>query len=134
MSASFDPDVRPAALAVGTRHRARYDVRPDMSPPHLPVHVLSTPWMLGLIEQTCHQACDALLPAGRTLVGTGVTLRHSAPAPAGSVVEVGIEILTVGRRMTFAATVTRIAVDGTEGPIGTATMEMAVVDTSRFGR
>jgi predicted thioesterase len=124
---------RTFALEVGAQHQARYDVRTDMSPPHLPVHVLSTPWMLGLIEQTCHQACDPLLPERRTLVGTGVTLTHTAPAPAGSEVEVAITVLAVGRRMSFDAVVTRV---DTEPPqvIGTATMHMAIIDTTRFGR
>jgi predicted thioesterase len=104
-----------------------------MSPPHLPVHVLSTPWMLGLIEQTCHDAARPHLPDHHTLVGTGVTLTHSAPAPEGSTVVVDITVLTVGRRMTFDATVT---IPDEERPttVGTATMEMAVVDMTRFGR
>ena len=121
------------ALLVGAEHRARYEVRDDMSPPHLPVHVLSTPWMLGLIEQTCHRACDPLLPSERTLVGTGVTLTHRAPAPAGSTVEVVITVLSTGRRMSFDAVVTRVDTDPAV-IIGTATMHMAVIDTTRFGR
>lgn len=126
------------AFVPGYRYSARWPVRPDMSPPHLPVHVLSTPWMLGLIEQTCHDAARPHLPDHHTLVGTGVTLTHSAPAREGCTVIVEIEVLRIGRRMSFDAVVT-IADD--ERPadrrpveVGRATMEMAVVDISRFGR
>jgi hypothetical protein len=50
------------------------------------------------------------------------------------VVEVAIQILTVGRRMSFAANVTLVGDEGLGREVGAATMEMAVVDTSRFGR
>jgi fluoroacetyl-CoA thioesterase len=123
----------PAALAPGLTHRSTWTVNDQMGPPHLPVTVLSTPWMLGLIEQTCHDAARPYLPDHHTLVGTGVTLTHDAAAPLGAQVEVAITVLTVGRRMTFDAVVT-MPTDTRTVRIGTATMEMAVVDITRFGR
>lgn len=127
-----------AAFAPGYHYTAQWPVRPDMSPPHLPVHVLSTPWMLGLIEQTCHDAARPHLPEHHTLVGTGVTLTHSAPAREGCTVAVDIEVLQIGRRMRFDAVVTVVdddrPADRPPMEVGRATMDMAVVDISRFGR
>jgi predicted thioesterase len=131
-------DAAAPAFVPGYRYSEHWHVRPDMSPPHLPVHVLSTPWMLGLIEQTCHDAARPHLPDHHTLVGTGVTLTHSAPAREGSTVLVDIEVLAIGRRMRFDAVVTLIdeqrPADRPPLEIGRATMDMAVVDVSRFGR
>jgi predicted thioesterase len=131
-------DAAAPAFVPGYRYSAHWHVRPDMSPPHLPVHVLSTPWMLGLIEQTCHDAARPHLPDHHTLVGTGVTLSHSAPAREGSTVVVDIEVLTIGRRMKFDAVVTLATDDQDDArrpvEVGRATMEMAVVDITRFGR
>ena len=122
----------------GLTRTAQWTVGPDMGPPHLPVTVLSTPWMLGLIEQTCHDAVAPLLGPHRTVVGTGVELEHIAPAREGSTVEVTVEVIEAGRRMVFAAQVVVPAADhdSTADPVvvGTATMRMAVVGLRRFGR
>lgn len=121
------------ALQPGLVHRSTWTVNDQMGPPHLPVTVLSTPWMLGLIEQTCYDAVRPHLPEHQTLVGTGVTLTHDAAAPLGVEVDVAITVLTVGRRMRFDAVVTMATTKRTV-KIGTATMEMAIVDMTRFGR
>jgi predicted thioesterase len=107
-----------------------------MGPPHLPGTVLSTPWMLGLIEQTCHDAVVTSLGPHRTVVGTGVELEHLAPAREGSTVQVSVEVVEAGRRMVFEARVVTLPDDGIADDelIGTATMRMAVVDLRRFGR
>ena len=84
-----------------------YTVTDDMSPPHLPRKVLSTPSMIGLIERTCLEAVQPLLAADETTVGTHVCVSHEAAALSGDVVEVSFELTEIDRRkLVFTTTVT----------------------------
>ena len=56
------------SLQVGLSAERTYTVTDDMSPPHLPAKVLSTPAMIGLIEGTCLQAVQEHLDDGETTV------------------------------------------------------------------
>lgn len=94
-------------LQAGLTGTARYTVTPEMSPPHLPTKVLSTPSMIGLIEGTCLQTAQAHLDAGETTVGIHVCVSHAASVPAGDEVEVRCELTERDRkRLVFATTVT----------------------------
>lgn len=95
------------SLVAGVTGHATITVTPDMSPPHLPVLVLSTPTMVRLIEETCLETVQPLLDEGETTVGTHVNVSHSAKVEAGEVVEIDIELTEVDRRrLEFATRVT----------------------------
>ncbi len=95
------------AIAVGLSTSARYAVTEDMSPPHLPTKVLSTPDMIRLIEQTCLLGVQEHLPEGQTTVGIHVCVSHEAAVEAGGEVMVTGEITEVDRRrLVFTTTVT----------------------------
>src|SRR6266542_3435120 len=53
-------------VAVGIEREATYTVTAEMAPGHLPVTVLSTPAMIGLIETTCLAAAQEHLDDGET--------------------------------------------------------------------
>lgn len=104
-------------LAAGLAAHATILVTPDMSPPHLPVLVLSTPTMVRLVEETCLDAVQPLLGEGETTVGTHVNLSHSAKVEAGESIDVDVELTEVDRRrLEFRTRVTcgdRIVSEGT---------------------
>ncbi len=94
------------SLQIGLESSARYTVTEDMSPPHLPMKVLSTPDMIRLIEQTCLLLAQEHLDDGETTVGIHVCVSHAASAAAGEEVEISCELTERDRRkLVFATTV-----------------------------
>ncbi len=95
------------SLQPGLSATARYMVTEDMSPPHLPAKVLSTPNMIGLIEQTCLLLAQEHLDDDETTVGIHVCVSHSAAADAGEEIEVSCELTERDRKkLVFTTTVT----------------------------
>jgi predicted thioesterase len=95
------------SLTVGLAGAANYLVTEDMSPPHLPVKVLSTPDMIRLIEQTCLLAAQDHLDANETTVGIHVCVSHSASVDAGDSIDVACELTEIDRRrLVFTTRVT----------------------------
>jgi predicted thioesterase len=117
------------SLVEGLHASASFTVTDDMSPPHLPVKVLSTPSMIQLIEGTCLSSVQTHLDDNETTVGTHVNVSHLGSAASGEEVEVTIKLATiVKRRLTF-----EIEVRSPRAVISSGTHERAVIDTSRFG-
>jgi fluoroacetyl-CoA thioesterase len=116
------------SLEVGLSGGSRHRVTAEHSAPHLPVVVLSTPSMIGLIEQTCLETVAPHLDDGETTVGVHVCVSHAAAAREGEDFEVGCRLTMLDRhRLTFETRVTcgdRVVSEGTH--------ERAVIDTSRF--
>jgi fluoroacetyl-CoA thioesterase len=79
--------------------------------------VLTTPWMIAMMESTAQDVTRPLLPPDHTTVGTEVSIRHLAPTPLGMRVTVTVELLeVVGRRLLFrveARNERRLIGDGT---------------------
>ena len=116
------------SLTEGFEAEETHTVTDDMSPVHLPMKVLSTPWMIQLIEQTCLQSIVPHLDEGETSVGTHVNVSHSGLASSGETVTVKARIGAINkRRLTFD-----VSVHSPRGIISEGTHERAVVDSSRF--
>lgn len=95
------------SLTVGLSGTENYVVTDDMSPPHLPTKVLSTPDMIRLIEGTCLQGVQTHLDDGQTTVGIHVCVSHSAAVASGDSVDVAFEVTEIDRkRLVFTTTVT----------------------------
>ena len=93
-------------LAAGLEGSEDYVVTDDMSPPHLPVKVLSTPDMIRLIEQTCLMGAQPHLDDGETTVGVHVCVSHSASVNAGDTVRIRYKLAERDRRrLVFETTV-----------------------------
>lgn len=86
------------SLTVGVRGSSHHLVEPSMSPPHLPTKVLSTPSMIGLVEQTCLATVQPHLEDGETTVGIHVCVSHSASVNAGERIDVTCELIEIDRR------------------------------------
>jgi fluoroacetyl-CoA thioesterase len=117
------------SLQQGVEGTATYTVTVDMSPPHLPTKVLSTPSMVQLIESTCLQTAQLHLDDDETTVGTHVCVSHAAAAAAGDDVVVTCELIEVDRRrLEFTTRVTSGAKVLSEG-----THQRFVVKPATFG-
>lgn len=67
------------------------------------VPVLSTPHVIGLLENAAHRVLAPHLPPGAGTVGTRVEVRHLAPTPVGMRVRARATLLERdGRRFLFA--------------------------------
>lgn len=84
---------------------------------HTGTPILSTPWMIGLMESTSSQLVHPLLPSGFTTVGFEVHVRHKAPAHLGAEIKVFARLLEVkSRHLLFEVRVTegeRVIGEGT---------------------
>jgi fluoroacetyl-CoA thioesterase len=67
------------------------------------VHVLATPFLIGLLENAADAVLQPHLPAGGGTVGTKVEMRHLAATPVGMKVRAQATLLeTDGKRFLFA--------------------------------
>ena len=85
-------------LTTGIRGESHHLVDESMSPPHLPSKVLSTPAMVGLIEDTCLWTAQEHLDDGETTVGIHVCLSHAASVSAGETIDIVCELTDIDRR------------------------------------
>jgi fluoroacetyl-CoA thioesterase len=115
-------------LSPGLSHQATYTVTPDMSPPHLD-NILSTSWMISLIEDTCLAVIQPLLGDGQTTVGTRIDVTHVGTAWAGEEVTVRIRLEKITRRRLLSFEVEAAA---PQGIISTGTHQRLIIDRSRF--
>lgn len=117
------------SLVPGLEKESRVVVTKEMAPGHLPMPVLSTPYMIGLIEGVCMHLAQEHLDGAETTVGTHVNVSHEAAAYGGEEVVIKARIKEiVKRRITFEEEVT-----GPRGVISRGTHERAVIDLARFG-
>ncbi len=115
-------------LVVGLRHEMSHTVTKAMSPGHLPVVVLSTPTMVGLIEACCLLAAAPHLDEGETTVGTHVCVSHEAATKEGEVFVVKCVLADIDkRRLNF-----EVEVNAPSGPVSRGTHQRAVVDLTRM--
>jgi len=92
------------------------------------VRVLSTPWLIALMEITSHHLLMAHLPEGSSSVGVEINMRHLAPTPPGKTVRVRAEVLSVEKNIVaFHA----LAWDELE-LIGESQHKRAIIDVERF--
>jgi fluoroacetyl-CoA thioesterase len=119
-------------IPVGTAHEISETVTPDMGAPHLgPAGaVLSTPSMIGLMEQCCLQAMQPFLDAHENSVGTKVCVTHDAALKSGEQVTIRAKLAeATGRRYVWEVS----AHSPDDRTLGGGTHERAVVDMRRFG-
>jgi len=92
------------------------------------VHVVSTPALIGFLEDASHRAIIDCYEPGEVSVGTKVDVEHLAAAPLGQPIEATAEVVVVqGRRVDFkveARQAGRLIMHGRH--------QRAVVDLARF--
>ena len=94
------------------------------------VDVLATPMMITAMEYTAAASAAPVLEAGRTTVGTQISVSHIADTPEGMKVHVETELTEIspnGRLLTF-----QVRAYDEAGLIGEGSHQRAVVDKTRF--
>jgi predicted thioesterase len=92
------------------------------------LHVLSTPAILGTMEQLCVQLLAPTLHAGQMTVGVRAELHHRAPTPLGAAVAYTVTVTEAARRIRIAFTVT----DDAGTVVCTGTHDRAVIEVAAF--
>jgi len=121
-----------AGLEVGLVGEARAVVESSMLASAVgsgSLEVLSTPWLVALMEQAACAAVEDLLgDADQTTVGVRLDIRHLAPSPVRAEVRARAELIEVdGRRLVF-----RVEAFDAQERIGEGSHERAVVQASRL--
>jgi fluoroacetyl-CoA thioesterase len=115
-------------LVVGITYESTHTVTKEMSPPHLPMVVLSTPTMVGMIEGTCMSSLEGHLDTGELTVGTHVCVSHEGAVREGEEFVIRSTLSGIERRrLTFD-----VEVQGPRGSVSRGTHERAVVDATRM--
>jgi predicted thioesterase len=92
------------------------------------VTVLGTAALIGFMERAAERCASACYDRGEASVGTGVHVRHVAPAPAGALVEVRAKLADVNRRkLSFD-----VEVAWRDNVLMIGTHDRAVVDLGSF--
>ena len=116
------------SLVVGITNEMRHTVTKEMAPGHLPVVVLSTPAMVGLVEACCLLAVAPHLDEGEVTVGTHVCVSHDAAVNEGEEFVIRCRLTEIAkRRLTFD-----VEVDGPSGPVSRGTHQRAVISVARM--
>jgi predicted thioesterase len=118
-------------VPIGTNKELVVTTKPEMGVAHLGPRgqVLSTPSMIGLMEQASLQALAPFLDENESSVGTKVCISHTAAARIPSQVTVRARLSEfAGRRYIFE--VEAFNEDGKR--MGDGTHERAVIDLRRF--
>jgi predicted thioesterase len=115
-------------LVAGISNETNHTVTKAMSPVHLPIVVLSTPTMIGLIEGTCLNSVAGHLDEGETTVGTHVCVSHEAAVREGEQFVITSRLTSIDRRrLKFD-----VEVEGPSGTVSRGTHERAVVQLQRM--
>ncbi|MBQ3552772.1 MAG: thioesterase family protein [Clostridia bacterium] len=92
----------------------------------LPVY--ATPFMIGLMEQTCSESVLPYMDDGKGTVGTKVDIRHLSATVVGMGVRCESELIEIsGRQLTFS-----VKAYDDYGLIGEGLHERFVIDNERF--
>lgn len=111
------------SLIPGLTNEMRHTVTRAMAPGHIAAVVLSTPAMVGLIEQCCLLAVQPHLDDGEATVGTHVCVSHESAVHGGQEFTVRCRLVSVEkRRLGF-----EVEVDGPERPVSRGTHQRAVI-------
>ena len=118
-------------LGVGMSHKERWEVTDEMTA--LSVRsggerVLSTPFLLALMECSAFELAEAGMDRGMTTVGIKVSLNHISPTPIGLVVWAEARITRI-RDNTIDFEITAYDKGGV---IGEASHTRAVVNSKKF--
>jgi len=118
-------------IEAGMLAEASEKVTRELSAAHIgsgDVGVYATPMMVRLVERTCHNMVDGILPEGHVTVGVLINLRHLAPTPIGDTVRIQVELIDIqDKRLSFQAKIW-----DSEELVGEAEHKRAVIEVERF--
>lgn len=92
------------------------------------LEVYGTPYMIALMEETCHTSVGEFLEDGQGTVGISLNVKHNAATPVGMKVWCESELVEVdGKRLVF-----KVQTFDEAGPIGEGEHQRFIIDNERF--
>ena len=119
------------AIEVGLKGYKEYVVTKELTAASVGsglLEVYGTPYMIALMEETCHTSVGEFLEEGQGTVGISLNIKHTAATPVGMKVWCESELVEVdGKRMVFA-----VRAFDEKGPIGEGEHQRFIIDNARF--
>ena len=92
------------------------------------LEVYGTPYMVALMEETCHTSVGQFLEEGQGTVGISLEIKHTAATPVGMKVWCDSELVEVdGKRLVF-----NVKTFDEAGPIGEGVHQRFIIDNEKF--
>ena len=92
------------------------------------LEVYGTPYMIALMEETCHTSVGEFLDEGQGTVGISISIEHTSATPVGMKVWCQSELVEVdGKRLVF-----QVETFDEKGPIGKGEHQRFIIDNQRF--
>ena len=92
------------------------------------LEVYGTPYMIALMEETCHTSVGEFLEEGQGTVGISLNIKHTAATPVGMKVYCESELVEVdGKRLVFT-----VQAFDERGPIGEGEHQRFIIDNEKF--
>lgn len=118
-------------IEVGIRNEEKFVVEEHMTAASLgsgSLSVLSTPFMIALMEGVALRSVKPHLEEGQSTVGIEVHVRHLASTPVGSTITVRSELNEVDRKKLIFS----VYAENEQGPIGEGSHTRFIVSNSKF--
>ena len=92
------------------------------------LEVYGTPYMIALMEETCHTSVGEYLEEGQGTVGISLNIKHTAATPVGMKVYCESELVEVdGKRLVFM-----VKAFDEAGPIGEGEHQRFIIENEKF--
>ena len=92
------------------------------------LEVYGTPYMIALMEETCHTSVGEYLEEGQGTVGISLNVKHTAATPVGMKVYCESELVEVdGKRLVFM-----VKAFDEAGPIGEGEHQRFIIENEKF--
>ena len=118
-------------ITVGIKGRKEYVVTKELTAAAVGsglLEVYGTPYMIALMEETCHTSVGELLEEGQGTVGISLSVKHTAATPVGMKVWCESELVEVdGKRLVFS-----VKTFDEAGPIGEGEHQRFIIDNEKF--
>jgi predicted thioesterase len=120
-------------IKIGMSKETEVVVTQEMTASHMgsgSAQVLSTPYMITLMEMASYQAVQEALPQNFTTVGTRVCIDHLAATPVGGTVITKATLKEIDRKKLVFDVESYYG----EKLIGKGTHDRFIIDTTKFGK
>jgi len=120
-------------VKIGMSKQTETIVTNDMTASHMgsgSAQVLSTPYMITLMEMASYQAVQDALPKNHTTVGTRVCIDHLAATPVGGKVITKATLKEIDRKKLIF----EVESYYNDKLIGKGTHDRFIIDTTKFGK
>jgi fluoroacetyl-CoA thioesterase len=118
-------------LEVGLTFKNDYLIKEEHTAMHIgpgDIEVLSTPSMIGFMENAAMECVKPELTQGQTTVGSAINIKHLGPVPTGEKLTVTAQLIDIDKkRLTF-----KVRAEWRNEVIGDGRQERFIVNREKF--